>query len=408
VNIARFIANRIAFNQSRSFSRLIIRIAIAAMALSVAVMIISTSLVKGFQKEISRKMFGFWGHIQITKYDRNYSFENSPVSLNQPFYPGLDTMDGVRHIQPYATKPGIIKTGKQIEGIILKGVNRDYDWDFLENYLVKGKPLRLPRDNMSFDILVSATTARRLGLKLGQALFIHFVDTETYRTRSRKFRVRGIYNTGLEEYDKLFALVDLRQIQRLNRWDSTQVGGFEVFLDDVNRMDEINDKIYYMIGQDLNSMTIRQLQPNIFDWLDLQSTNERVILALMVIVAVFNMITALLILILERTKMIGLFKALGGSNGFIQRIFLHNATYIILAGLGIGNLLGLGLAWLQDHFGIVTLPEETYYVSVAPVYFDWVSILAINAGTFLVALLALRLPVMLANRISPVRALRFE
>ncbi len=404
----RFIANRIAFKGSKSFSRLIIRIATAAIAISVAVMIIAASLIKGFQHEISEKMFGFWGHIQITKYDRNYSFENSPVSGHQDFLAALDTMPGIAHVQTFATKSGIIKTKDLIEGIVLKGISNDFNPDFLNKYLVSGRALSLVSDSMSDDILLSVSTAQRLNLHSGDQAIIHFIDPATARTRFRAFHICGLYNTGLEEYDRLFALVHIRQIRSLNKWQPDEVGGFEVFLDDVNQMEQINDQIYYLIPQDMNSMTIRQMKPNIFDWLDLQSTNERVIFILMVIVAIINMTTALLILILERTNMIGVLKALGATNQNIQRIFNYHAAYIILAGIAFGNVIGLGMAWLQHYYGIITLPEKTYYVSVAPVEIVPMTVLLINLGTFVLALLAMRLPLLLVKRISPVKAITLQ
>lgn len=408
MNTSFFIARRLAFSRQKSFSRLIIRIAVGAVALSVAVMLISTAMVNGFQEEISRKMFGFWGHVQVTKYDRNYSFESSPVSKDQPFYPSIDTSRGIRHIQQFATKPGMIKTEEQIDGIVLKGIAGDYDWGFLRHYLVAGDTLRLPADSMSFDITISRTTAQRLNVALGDDVLVNFIDSETMRVRARKFTITGIYNTGLAESDKLFALVDLRQLQRLNGWNADQVGGFEIFLTDVGRLEEYAEQIYMAMPPELNAITIRQIKPNIFDWLNLQTTNERVILTLMLIVALINMITALLILILERTNMIGILKALGSGNWMIRRVFLYQAGYIITAGLLLGNFLGLGIAIAQDAFGIITLPEETYYVSVAPVAFDLFYIVGINVVTLLVCLLFLTIPSYLVSRIKPIKAIRFE
>ena len=408
MKISYFIAKRLAFSKQKSFSRLIIRIAAAAVALSVAVMIISTALVNGFQKEISSKMFGFWGHIQITRYDRNYSFESSPVSSRQPFYPSIDTMPGVRHIQQFATKPGIIKTGRQFEGVVLKGIAADFDWSFIRRYLVAGDTLTLRPDTMSYGIIVSKTSARRLGLAPGDRLTVDFIDPNTLRVRARRFTVTGIYHTGLAESDKLFALVDIRQIQRLNGWNNGEVGGFEIFLDDVRNLDEMGIKIYRMMPPELNAITVKQIKPNLFDWLELQSTNEQVILVLMLLVATINMITALLILILERTNMIGILKALGASNWSIRKIFLYQAAYIIIAGMLIGNAIGLGLTWLQWKFSLITLPEETYYVSVAPVSLDPLHVLLINLITLAVCLFFLLLPSYLVSRIRPIRAIRFD
>jgi lipoprotein-releasing system permease protein len=371
-------------------------------------MILATSLINGFQREISEKVYGFWGHIQITQLDLNQSFENSPISIHQPFYPGIQEQEGIRHIQAFITKPAIIKTEEFFEGVILKGIGNDFDWSFIEQHLEEGRKLVLPEDSMSFDIVISRTTAERLRLKIDQRAAIHFIDPETRTTRLRVLSVVGIYNTGLGEYDKLFALVDIRQIQRLNNWDSSQVGGFEVFVDDPDELEEAGQRVYDLIGPDLNSKTIREMQPSIFDWLDLQTTNEYLVLIIMAIVAAINMITALLILILERTPMIGTLKALGAANWSIRKVFLLKALYIIGFGLLLGNLVGLGLGLVQDQLGLITLPEETYYVSVAPVSFNWLLIALLNLGATAVCLLSLIGPSYLVSRISPVKALRFD
>lgn len=405
--IERFIAARMTM-RARTFSRLIIRIATVAVALSVTVMILTTSLISGFQREISEKVYGFWGHIQISKYSWTQSFENAPLSIDQPFYPALAGEEGIRHMQAFATKPAIIKTDEYFEGVILKGVSHDFDWRFIEQHLVAGGTFRLPADSMSFEIVLSQTTADRLRLKVGDKAVTHFIDPQTRSTRVRIMNVIGIYNTGLAEYDRLFALVDLRQIRRLNGWDSTQVGGFEVFIDDPQRLDELTSMVYSRVGSDLNAQSIRELQPSIFDWLDLQTTNEYLVLVIMAIVAAINMITALLILILERTPMIGTLKALGARNWSIRKIFLLKAAFIIGFGLLLGNVFGLGLGFIQDRFSIITLPEETYYVSVAPVSFNWLAIILLNAGAIIVCLASLIGPSYLVSRISPVKALRFD
>ena len=371
-------------------------------------MILATALVKGFQNEISEKVYGFWGHIQVSNFDRNFSYENTPISKNQDFYPFIDTLEGITHIHQFATKPGIIEVQDQIEGIILKGVADDFNWEFLQNHMESGSKLILPADTPSFDIVISQTTADRLKLELNDPIIVNFINPENFRIRARRFNISGIYNTGLEEYDKLIALVDLRQIQKLNNWDSTQIGGFEIFVDDLDNLEEIEAEVYQMIPQNLNSMTIKQMKPNIFDWLELQTINERVILILMVIVAVINMITALLILILERTNMIGILKSIGANNWLIRKVFLHNAAYILIIGLIWGNFIGLGLGVIQDRFGVITLPEKTYYVSVAPIDIEISMIILLNVGTLVVTLLAMLLPSYLITKISPIKAIRFK
>lgn len=431
MNFSYFIARRVALSGQQSFSRLIIRIAVVAVALSVSVMIASNALITGFKKEISTKIFGFWGHIHIANTDITYSLREAyPIKTKQPFYPHLDTIKsisyykerrllgfkwnqetqtkgGVRHIQVFAVKPGIIKSKSDIEGILLKGVGKDFDWTFMQQYLQKGSLLQLPDTAMSSDILISRQTANRLRMDVGDSFIVHFIQNK--EQLKRRFTVKGIFKTGLEEYDKVFALVDIRQIQRILGWQKDEVGGFEVFLDDIDDLGIIADYIYYeQLPNELYAETVRNKLPEIFEWLELQNINEAVILGLMVIVAIINMITALLILILERTNMIGTLKAMGTSNWSIRKIFLYHAAYIVVVGLFWGNLIGIGLCILQDQFELIKLSEENYYLSVAPVHLQWWSILLINAGTLVVTLLFLVVPSYLVTSISPVKAIRFN
>ncbi|MCB9351611.1 MAG: ABC transporter permease [Lewinellaceae bacterium] len=435
MNFELFIARRVAASGQQSFSRLILRIAVAAVALSVAVMICSNALIAGFKKEISTKIFGFWGHIHITDTDINRSLlEAYPISKDQPFYPALDTVrrleyiaeeewlgrrverrkttqGGIRHIQVFAIKPGIIEAGKkkdkEIEGIILKGVGEDFDWAFMQQYIKRGRAIALPDSAMSDEILISDQTAARLQVDTGDTFIIHFV--EKGEQLKRRFKVSGVYRTGLEEYDRKFALVDIRQIQRLLGWEENQVSGFEVFIDDLDDLVPITEYIYFEeLPPDLYAETIREKLPEIFDWLDLQDINEAVILSLMIIVAIINMVTALMILILERTNMIGILKALGNSNWGIRKIFLYYAGYIIVLGLFWGNLIGIGLCLLQDRFEFITLSEENYYLSTAPIDLNFWPILLLNLGTLAITLFFLIIPSYLVTSISPVKAIRFK
>jgi lipoprotein-releasing system permease protein len=431
MNFEYFFARKVAASGQRSFSRLIIRIAVVAVALSVAVMILANALITGFKKEISSKIFGFWGHIHITDSDFSRSLlEAYPIRKDQPFYPSLDTVrsvqyldrrnvggyelermvgsrGGIRHIQVTALKPGIIKSKEEMEGIVLKGVGQDFDWSFMERYLQEGERLSLPDSSISSDILISRQTANRLKVSVGDRFEVHFVEKQEQLTR--RFTVKGIYKTGLEEYDRLFALADIRQVQRLLGWSENEVGGFEVFIDDIDDLTAITDYIYFQVlPNNLYAETIREKFSEIFDWLDLQDINEGVILTLMVLVAIINMMTALLILILERTNMIGTLKALGASNWGIRKIFLYYAGYIIVMGLFWGNLIAVTLGLLQERFGFIRLSEENYYLSVAPVELNLWSILLVNAGTLLVILIFLILPSYLVTRISPVKAIRFN
>jgi lipoprotein-releasing system permease protein len=433
MNLEYFIASRVAASGQQSFSRLIIRIAVVAVALSITVMIVAMALIAGFKKEISEKIFGFWGHIHITDTNINRSLlDVYPIKLNQDFYPSLDTIDkinfretveipilgtsyerlrttngGIRHIQGVAMNPGIIKAKEEIEGIILKGIGKDFDWEFMQRYLVEGKKITMPDSAASSEILISQQTANRLKVGVGDNFRIHFVENNEQLIR--RFEVCGIYKTGLEEYDQKFALVDIRKIQQLLKWSENEVSSFEVFIDDVDDLFPLSEHIYFdHIPNSLYSETIKEKLPEIFEWLELQDINEIVILSLMLIVALINMITALIILILERTNMIGVLKAMGSSNWSIQKIFLYYAAYIIGIGLFWGNLIGIGLCLLQKHFQFIRLSEANYYLSVAPIELNFFSIALLNIGTLAIILLCLILPSYLVTTISPVKAIRFK
>jgi lipoprotein-releasing system permease protein len=617
LNLEFLIAKRLGSASGKSFSRSILRLSVIAIALSMMVMILATSIVSGFKNTISDKIFGFWGHIHITSSysPSSYAFETSPMNAHQDFYPSIDTVGrvsynmnttdwadtlianifhtniilsifllilsiillfgpeflkrkmnqstraslaifftaisaimllmheyqitekdthyetkgGIRHIQYYIHKEGIIKTKDQIEGIVLRGVGEDYDWEFLQQYISEGSILNTGSAEAEKGILISETTAKRLKLKPEDNFLIYFVKEDN--SLARKFKVQGIYKTGLEEYDKRFALVDVRTLQQLNNWrpyhnfgteldlpeervtikgltsytsaedggwkyvkeniregkllnfdDSTslqaiiphqvaytrklslgdsillryedssnevytleyevagiyeapqdinikktifvnwwslenlnkklppQISGFEIFVDDLADLDAFGNYTNYVVllGKEQYANTIKELEPNIFDWLSLTDMNERIILLLMILVSIINMTTSLMILILERTNMIGILKALGAQNWTIRKVFLYNASYIIGYGLFWGNLIGVGLCFIQMQFGIITLPEDLYYVSVAPVELNWLTILLLNIGTMAITLIVLIIPSWLVARIDPVKAIRFS
>jgi lipoprotein-releasing system permease protein len=321
----------------------------------------------------------------------------------------LADVKNLKYAQRYATKSGIIKTDENFEGIILKGVGADFHWDFVKSCLVEGNVLTLNADTTvapSNQILVSQTTASRMGLKLNQKFVIHFVNQN--KQSQQVFQISGIYKTGLEEYDRQFALVDLRLVQGLLGWSASQVVGYEVFVENLSKMDSTNAEIYQLLPNTLTSETIKEAQPQIFQWLELQDINEGVILSLMLVVGLINMLICLLILILERTNMIGILKTQGASNGMIQEIFVYYGALITFVGLLVGNLLGFGLGYLQKTFGLVTLSEANYYLSVAPISFDLQKILVVNALTLLLIVVTLILPTLLVLRISPVKAIRFK
>ncbi|MCL4856917.1 MAG: FtsX-like permease family protein, partial [Flavobacteriales bacterium] len=325
----------------------------------------------------------------------------------QPFYPSLDTVKGIKHIQIYATKPGIIKTNQDIYGVIVKGIGSDFDWTFFNDKLKEGNPLKIDDKNPTNDIIISQTIANKMSIKLGDKMFLYFIQSDG-QLRPKDFIVKGIYQSGLEQFDNLFVIADITHIQKRNNWSENLVGGFEVIIDNYNDLNKLDQFIYDNIGYDLHSTTIIDRNPDIFNWLELQDINVIIIILLMVLVAVINIISALLILILERTTMIGILKALGLPNWNVRKIFLYNAIHLIIKGLIIGNIIGIGLCLLQLKFGFIKLPEESYYVSEVPIELNWMSILMLNIGTLLVCFMMLILPSYVITKISPVKAIRFD
>lgn len=410
VNMELFIARRLALGDNKSFSRFIIRIAIVAIALSVAVMIVSTCLVSGFSKEIKEKIFGFWGEIHITSFDNNESLESiSSIKKEQVLIDKLRKANDVRNVAPFIIKAGILKTKSEIEGIALKGVDKNYDWKTIKSYIKAGNLIQFKDTTASKDILVSQTTANKLKLKVGDKVIAYFIKKELTSPIGRKFVVSGIYHTGLDEYDKQYALIDIQVLQDLNQWSRDEVAGYEVRLHDMNKMDAFKDSVYLKyVDQKVNAKTMKDINRNIFEWLDLLTFDGYLILGFMIVIAVLNMITALIILIIDRTNMIGILKSIGANNTSISKIFIYNAAYIILTGLFWGNLIGIGICVLQHFTGIIKLNEENYYLSVAPVYFNVLAILLINIGTLLICTFIMLLPTRLISRISPMKAIRFE
>lgn len=403
-----FIGKRIISRNKANFSRPIIRLGVISIALGVAVMVVAVSIVTGFQNEIRDKVIGFGSHIQIYHYNENNSLESSPVSIQQDFYPSLKHKKGIRHIQVYATKAGIIKTGEEIQGVVFKGVGSDYDWSFFSDKLVSGSVFTVSDTGRTNDVLISSLLASKLKLSTDSSLLMYFINQGQAQPLVRKLRVSGVYDTKLEEFDKMYVFGDIHHIQRLNKWDSLQVGGFEVLIDDFDDIDRISSDLYKEIGYDLDCSNVRQQYPQIFDWLAFQDTNVAIIIIMMVIVAAINMISALLILIIEKTSLIGILKALGMNNWGIRRVFLINAAYLIVRGLIWGNIIALTLCLIQHYTGIISLNPETYYMTSVPVNVDIVNIVFINLGTVAVCLLVLILPTYVVTRVSPIKAIRFS
>ena len=406
MNLPFFIAKRITFNSKRTFSKLIVRIAILGIMLGLAVMILAVAIVKGFKTEIREKVRGFSGDIQISKLNLNSSYENTPFSMSDADFTKISTGQGILFMQPFATKPGIINTGDEAEGVVLKGVDKSYNSQYFKNILIDGQFIDFADSTKSkSQILISKFTSDRLNLKVGDDFLMYFIENSL---RKRKFKIVGIYNLGVEEVDKVFVIGDINLIRGLNNWEENQVGGYELRVNNFDNLEQIEARVYDELSAELKSYTVKQNYPAIFEWLSLLDVNTQVILILMMAVAVINMISALLIMILERTNMIGILKALGNSNWNIRKIFLYNASYLIGLGLFFGNILGIGLGFIQLQSHFLKLDQASYYISFVPVQLDIQDVVLLNAGTLIISLLVLLIPSLLVSRISPLKAIRFK
>lgn len=404
----RLIAGRM-LNQadaSGRMSRPIVRVAVGGIAVGMIVMILTLAVMTGFQQEIRKKVIGFGSHIQITGFDTNESFETDSLGRNQPSVEALKGMPGIRHIQVYAHKAGIIKSGDQLLGVVLKGVDKDFDWSFFKENLKEGEVLKLT-DTVTDRVVISRYIADKMNLQIGKKFRMFFLRGN--ETRPRAFRVAGIYETGLMDgFDDRFLICDIRQVQKLNDWDSSIVSGFEVLVDNYESLESATEEVRSSIDVNLNAQSIRELTPQIFSWLDVLDVNALIIIVLMLFVSMINMISALIILILDRANMIGTLKAMGASDRSIIRIFLMHAFKLISFGLLIGNAIGLALCWVQYQFQLVSLDQESYYLKTVPIKIDWLHLLELNIAALFLCQLALLLPALIITRISPVRAIRFS
>jgi lipoprotein-releasing system permease protein len=410
LNLEYFIAKRLITSKEykSSISAPIIKIAIAAIAIGMVMMIISIATGIGLQQKIRQKVAAFNGHIIISNFDENESqVSTKPVSIKQDFYPKFKNIEGIHHVQAVATKAGIIRTEAAFEGIIFKGVGKDYDWNNLKEYIVKGRIPNLSA-NLNPEVIISQYLANRLNLKVGDKFNTFFMkENGNQLPNLRVFTIVGIYNSGFQEFDSTYIIGDIRHLQRINRWQPDQVGSFEVFIDDFTQIKQKGAEVYDQTSSLLDTKTIIEKYYYIFEWLQLFDFNIIVILIVMIVVATINMVVALLVMILERTQMIGILKSLGADNWSVRKIFLYNASYLIFKGLLWGNIIGIGLLLIQKHFGIIQLNPENYYVNQAPVYINWLYILFLNIGTILICMLVLFLPSYIITKISPVKAIKF-
>jgi lipoprotein-releasing system permease protein len=412
LNTELFIAKRIYGGKGEGkISKPMTNIAIIGIVLGLSVMILTIAIVTGYKKEIKAKITGFGSHIIITNYDSNNSLQTIPISKEQDFYPSITEIDGIEHIQIFATKVGIIKTEDNFEGVMLKGIGKDFDWSFIDKNIVEGEKFALIDTVKSNFTLISKKIALSLSLKVGDKITCYFIQQPP---RMRRFTISGIFEIEIEEFSKLI-LVDIGHIQKLNDWEENQISGFEIFIDNYDKLDYLSEKVEELTEFNfdkksslLKTSTVKQLYPQSLYWIELFDTNTIVILILMVIVAGFNMISGLFIIILERINMIGILKALGTENWSIRKLFLYHASFLIGKGLFWGNFAGISLCLLQKYFGLVTLDPSTYYISVVPINFSIIHILLINLGTLIITVSMLILPTIIITKISPAKAIRFE
>ena len=411
LNLEYFIAKRLitAKDNKSSISAPIVKIAISAIAIGIIMMIVSVATGIGLQKKIRDKVSAFNGQIIISNYDNNNSEVTLiPISKKQDFYPNFKSVPEVSHIQAVATKAGIIRTENAFEGIIFKGVGSDYDWNNISEYIVEGK---MPdfKKTLNEDVVISKFLADRLNLKVGDHFNTFFVKEEQGKLpNSRRFKIAAIFNSGFQDFDATYIIGDIRHIQKINKWSQDQIGAFEVFVKDFSEIKNVGNQIYDQTSSNLDTKTIIEKYSYIFDWLQLFDFNIVIILAIMILVATINMIVALLVLILERTQMIGILKSMGSNNWSVRKIFLYNAFYLIIRGLFWGNLIGISILLMQQQFGIVQLNPENYYVNQAPVYLNWIYILLLNLLTVTICFIVLLIPSYIITKISPVKAIRFD
>jgi len=393
-------------NKTGRFNKPVIRAAIFSVALGIAVMLIAVMIVTGFRNEISNKVTGFVSDIRLNIFDANTSYEESPLERSDKIEQGIKKIVGVKHIQAYATKAGILKTKTELQGIVLKGLSNDFDWSFFNDKIIEGDVLHLSKDSSSRKVIISKNIAQKLNLKLHDSFFVFFIQQGK---KIRKFEISGIYDTGMsDDFDNIFILCDLRQIQSVNDWNANQIGGYEIAVKDFSKVDEVASNIYQQTGFQYNTKTAIESYPQIFNWLELQNINVAIIITLMILVTSISMISTLLILILENTTSVGLLKALGAQDKSLRKVFIYLAGYIVLQGVFWGNVIGLGLSFIQSHFHLIKLDQASYYMPFVPVNFTFISWFLINIGAILICLLMLIIPSAVIAKISPVKVLRFD
>lgn len=410
MNLPIYIAKNLIRGNKKAFSRFILRVSVLATTISVAAMIIALSFINGFQQVIAEKIFHFWGHIRI----QHYEPVKSNIAEAAPIY-RIDTVETqfhknpiIKSFAPFANKSAILKSNSTIEGVLVKGIDTTYPLHKIDRFLTKGKWPTLMGKNKGNEIAISAYTANQLNVTVGSSLLIYFIQENGEAPKTRKLSISGIYKTGIDVYDKIYAIGDLNLIQQLNDWDTTTISGYEIDLDNYKSMDKHAADIYQNLPTGWNAVTLKELSPEIFDWLQLQDTNKAILIIVMIIIASINLITCLLILILERTNMIAMLKAIGAKEITIQQIFIYYGTWIAIRGIAWGTALGLGICYLQQYTSFIKLNEEAYYIDAAPVAINYFQVVLVGLITLLICLLILILPSVISRKINPAKALQFR
>lgn len=414
MNLNLYIANKIRKGEitGKKLAGPVIKVATLGIAIGMVVMILSLAIGTGFKREIRNKIVGFGSHIQIINYDFNSSFETNPIKRDSTFVNEIKEIPGIKKIQEFSTKPGLIKTKDNIHGIIVKGIGQDFDWEYLNHIITKGDRPDYLQKETSNNIIISSTLAQLLKLEVGDKVATYFFQD---KIRPRNFKISAIYDSHLPEFDKLFIFADIRQIIKLNNWEEDQITGYEITLNNFDQTIPLAQQIDILAashiapdGGLLRTTTIAEQQPQIFGWLDLLDMNIAVILILIIIVAGFNMVSGLLIIILERTAMIGILKALGKQNWNIRKVFLYLSSFIIFKGIIWGNIIGIAICFIQQYFGIISLDPENYYLDKVPIYINVLHLIFLNIATIIMSYFMMIGPSYLVTKITPVEAIRFD
>ncbi|MCV9386159.1 ABC transporter permease [Reichenbachiella ulvae] len=405
LNFPYFISKRISKDEQSNFATTISRLAVFSIALGLAAMILAYFILGGFQKTVKDKIYNFKGHLEISKYTLGGNFDENFISLGSDFYSDLEAYEFVDHYQSYAYKAGMLRTKEEVEGVMIKGVSQEFDTLRFQDNMLAGRFVSFSDSSYSKELVLSKRIANKLQLEIGDKATVYFVQNPP---KFRRLEVVGIYETGLEEIDKSMVISDIRMVQKLNNWPDSLVGGVEVFVKEGYSKDEAMDALFESLDASLYVDKVSNSYAQIFDWLELLTQNVSVFLVLILVVACFNMISILLILIMERTYMIGVFQALGASRSQIKKVFMYNGMILVLKGMLLGNVIALLVTWLQDQFHIIPLDPINYYMDFVPVDWNFKAFFLLNLLTFIVVLIALRVPLAVITRVKPVSALKFD